>query len=67
MGCWDAHLYDKPERKKAGTHKIVDLPRTCNHPGHNPPMHQVFQDGVYEHICPGCGAVQHFTVVNPTY
>jgi hypothetical protein len=53
--------------RPTGTRKIADLPKTCNHPGHNPPMHQFFQDGVYAHICPGCGAIQHFTVVNPKY
>jgi len=52
---------------KTGTRKIADLPKTCNHPKHCPPMHQVFSNGVYEHVCPGCGAVQHFTVANPTY
>lgn len=36
--------------------------RPCAHPEHNPPMFQVFLPGRYEHTCPGCGAVQYFTV-----
>lgn len=41
--------------------KIADLPeaRRCRHPNHNPPgMFQPRESGVYEHVCPGCGAKQ---------
>lgn len=46
-----------------GTRKIADLPVwPCSHPGHKPPQHQVFQPGVYEHVCPACGLRTTFTV-----
>lgn len=53
--------------KHSGTRKIGSLPNVCSHPGHNPPAFMVFENGVYEHVCPACGAVQHFTVANPTF
>lgn len=34
----------------------------CQHPEHNPPMHRVYEPGVWEHECPGCGKKQIFTV-----
>ncbi len=50
------------------TKKISDLPQSqCNHPEHNPPMHQVFENGIYEHECPACGKKKTFTVNNPTF
>jgi len=39
----------------------------CRNPEHNPPMYIVLPPGVYEHTCPGCGAVQVFTVSGPTW
>lgn len=57
---------DKYGEKKPGTRKVADLPKICNHPEHGIPMGMVFEDGVWEHVCPGCGHVQHFTVRNPT-
>lgn len=39
--------------------------RPCFHREHNPPMHQVFPPGVYEHTCPACGKVQSFRVQPP--
>ena len=52
------------------TRKIEDLTptkhRPCMHPEHDPAMHMVYTNGVYEHTCPACGHVQTFTVMNPT-
>ncbi len=45
-----------------GTRKIAELPEVCRNPEHNPATMRVYTPGVYEHTCPGCGAVQHFTV-----
>ena len=47
--------------------KIADLPKSCLHPQHNPPGHMVYEDGVYEHVCPACGKVQRFTVRRPIW
>lgn len=45
------------------TRKIADLPeKGCTHREHFPPQWQVFEDGIYEHTCPGCGHVTTFTV-----
>lgn len=54
--------------KQGGTRKIGDLPKyhKCRHPEHNPPGMIVLPDGLYEHVCPGCGHAQHFTVEKPT-
>ena len=49
------------------TRKIPETdrwPLPCVHPEHNPPSLQVFEPGLYEHICPACGARQMFRV-NP--
>lgn len=55
-------------KKKGGTRKIADLTGNyCRHPEHNPPSHMVFPDGVYEHECPACGAVQRFVVSKPIW
>ncbi len=52
--------------RKGGTRKIAELPNACNHPEHNPPMHMVYENGIWEHICPACGNLQIFTVNKPT-
>jgi hypothetical protein len=52
--------------RKGGTRKIANLPKICSHYAHNPPNMMVYEDGIYEHVCPGCGAVSVFTVRNPT-
>lgn len=36
--------------------------KDCEHPEHNPPSNVVFQPGLYEHTCPGCGSKQIFRV-----
>lgn len=36
------------------------------HPDHQIPMFQVFENGIYEHKCDGCGLVRTFTVNRPT-
>ncbi len=50
---------------KGGTRKISDLPKPCQHPEHLPAMHRHYENGVYEHTCPGCGATMTFTVAAP--
>ena len=49
------------------TKKLRDLSRNevCFNPGHNPPQHMVYSDGVWEHVCPGCGHRQVFTIRSP--
>jgi hypothetical protein len=49
--------------------KIGDINRNqfCSHPEHNFPNMIVLPDGIYEHICPGCGAKQVVTIINPRY
>lgn len=42
--------------------KISDFPKPCGHVEHLPPSHMVLEPGVYEHTCPGCGAMTVFTV-----
>lgn len=49
------------------TKKIQDLAKLCLNPCHNPPGHMVYESGVYEHTCPGCGAVKIFTVTRPVW
>ncbi len=52
------------------TKKISDLPHQpiCRNPEHNPPSMRVFEPGVYEHTCPGCGHKMTFTVpARPTW
>jgi len=44
------------------TKKIDDAPIPCVHPEHNPPSHMVYDPGVWEHTCPGCGKKITFTV-----
>ncbi len=54
------------------TRKIADLPPLrgapipgdgpCLDPQHDVPTHQVFEPGIYEHTCPGCGRSFQFTV-----
>jgi len=41
--------------------------KPCLNPEHKPPMHIVLENGVYEHICPGCGHKTIFTVNRPMY
>ena len=50
------------------TRKIADLKRkdTCRDPEHEPPKMMVFEEGIWEHICPSCGKRQTFRVENPT-
>lgn len=49
------------------TRKIADIPRHCRHPEHNPPTMMVWENGIYEHTCPSCGAQQMFTINKPTW
>jgi hypothetical protein len=54
------------------TKKIADLPDPrgyytkpkppCHDPSHNPPTHMVYEPGIWEHECPGCGEKRTFTV-----
>ena len=49
------------------TRKVRDLDRieTCTNPSHNPPGMMVYEEGHYEHTCPGCGHVTSFVVRKP--
>ena len=49
------------------TRKVRDLlaEELCLHPDHDPPTHQFFENGVYEHECPCCGRKLRFTVRHP--
>lgn len=56
------------------TRKIGELPTIpafapagCRNPEHNPPQHMLYEDGVYEHTCPGCFHKTVFTVSKPTW
>ena len=52
------------------TIKIKDYtkePYPCMSPSHNPPSHQVFTGGEYEHTCPACSHVTKFFVPVVTY
>jgi hypothetical protein len=48
------------------TRKIADLPQACNSPDHDPPMYMYYPNGIYEHVCSGCGRKFQFTVSQPT-
>lgn len=49
------------------TRKIADLVEPCTSPEHNPPTMRLYENGVYEHICPRCGAKQIFGVRHPSF
>lgn len=51
------------------TRKIRDLEPelVCRHPDHDPPTHMLFENGVWEHECPGCGRKIQFTVNHPRF
>ncbi len=49
------------------TKKIADEIRPCSHPDHDPPNMRVFENGLWEHICPACGHRQVFRVSKPSY
>lgn len=57
------------DTKMTGLRKIRDLSpeETCVSPAHNPPMHIVLDDGVYEYTCPACGKTITFVVNKPKY
>lgn len=46
------------------TRKIADIdPQDyCTHPDHKPAGYRVYQPGIYEHTCAGCGKVTVFRV-----
>lgn len=46
------------------TKRIGDPPgrKVCLHPEHNPPTMVVWEPGIYEHTCPGCGRKVQFVV-----
>ena len=45
---------------------IKQTKKPCFDPEHNPPKHCVFEPGIYEHVCPGCGKKTVFTIY-PTF
>lgn len=48
------------------TRKLSDTPRQyCRDPEHEVPSHMVFDNGLYEHECPGCGNKIRFQVNKP--
>lgn len=49
------------------TRKIRDLApeENCRNPDHDPPTHRLFDNGVWEHECPGCHRKIKFTVRRP--
>lgn len=48
--------------KKIKDFTLDKICKICKYPEHNPPGFQVFTPGMYEHTCPGCGAITNFTV-----
>ena len=45
------------------TRRISDAPPLpCGSPDHEPPKHQVFAPGEYEHRCSACGHTTRFRV-----
>ncbi len=48
--------------QNGGTRKVADAPIPCAAPDHHPPSHQVFEPGVYEHVCGVCGRKTTFNV-----
>ncbi len=44
---------------------FVEEQFVCCSPDHNPPGFQVFEPGLYEHVCSGCGAKYLFRVEKP--
>lgn len=69
MGHYDeAYEFDaiKEWKEKSGTHKIGDLPKIkeCRNPEHEPAKMRLYEPGIYEHICPGCGSKQNFIINN---
>ena len=51
------------------TRKIRDLEpkEICRDPEHTPPQFMVYEDGVWEHICPSCGKRTEFVVNKPKF
>lgn len=51
------------------TRKVSDLPKAegCQHSDHNPPSFRVYEPGVYEHECSGCGRKTRFIVHGVRY
>ena len=43
------------DQLKSSVKKIRNADIPCNHPEHRPPMHMVFEPGVYVNTCPACG------------
>lgn len=53
--------------RKIQEDKKTSEQRMCQSIGHNPPMMQVFENGLYEHTCPDCGNTIQFRVARPTF
>lgn len=53
------HLNQNKDEWRSGLRKIADAPPIpCQHPEHKFPGMIVLEPGIYEHICPQCGARQ---------
>lgn len=46
--------------------KYVTLPDVCLDPNHEPARFLVRSSGTYQHVCPTCGEMDIFSIVNPT-
>jgi hypothetical protein len=57
-------LDEKVKEQEMPTKKITEpgSPVPCVHPDHNPPGHQVFTPGLWEHTCSACGRRTWFRV-----
>jgi hypothetical protein len=49
------------------TRKIADIEDSepCRDPEHEPAKYMVYEPGIWEHVCPGCGKLQRFRVEHP--
>lgn len=56
-----------PTRKIADLHEFKPILQPCLHPKHEPPRHQVYENGIWQHECPGCHSKQIFTVNKPSF
>lgn len=69
-GPWSEH--SDAVGRTPGLRRVSDLTdeatwtkAVCRHREHSPPSMIVLPEGVYEHVCPGCGHVTRFVVRNP--
>lgn len=56
-----------PTRKIPETETKISETVPCYNAEHDPPMFMVYENGLYEHTCPGCGRVIFFRVNRPVF